>query len=243
MGAGVFARYNHSNDCLLGSTQADTLRLPIDSVGLDYSVDLPEYRADVFELVSRGDVTQSSFAFAVGVGGDEWGDSDGMAQRTLITGEVFDVAPVGGALAAYPDATVALRSLGRAKDIAEEDVLNLAAKDQLQRLFGRSDRPTLARTPGQHRGSDASSRSPALLGVPARRPRSHAADGAPAPQTHPRRLVKTPAPQPQPKKRTVTTLRARMLVTIRGMFYNIEAGAQTRRHLVITICGTTSRRC
>src|SRR5690242_1266310 len=62
---GVVARYNHDDNMLLGTTGAGTLRLGIDDVGLQYEVDLPSARADVRELVQRGDVRQSSFAFQV----------------------------------------------------------------------------------------------------------------------------------------------------------------------------------
>src|SRR4051812_23428937 len=65
----VLARYNHDDNMLLGTTSARTLRLDLDGTGLVYEVDVPQSRADVFELVQRGDVTKSSFAFRV-VGDD-----------------------------------------------------------------------------------------------------------------------------------------------------------------------------
>jgi HK97 family phage prohead protease len=139
-GAGVVARYNHNDDFLLGTTQAGTLRLKVDQTGLDYSVDLPECRSDTLEMVGRGDVAASSFAFAVDEGGDEWRHNDaGVTERTLITGKLIDVAPVGGALAAYPNATVALRSLARQMHASLEEVERLAAEDELRRLFKRTD--------------------------------------------------------------------------------------------------------
>ena len=64
----VVARYNHDDNQLLGTTRAGTLRLATDDVGLAYEVDTPHARADVYELVQRGDVAQSSFAFVAGDG-------------------------------------------------------------------------------------------------------------------------------------------------------------------------------
>jgi phage head maturation protease len=139
-GVGVVARYNHSNDFLLGTTQAGTLRLAIDGIGLDYSVDLPESRSDTLELVTRGDVNASSFTFIVAdYDGDEWAYSGGVTQRTLISGTLIDVAPVGGALAAYPDATVALRSLAAHKGATEDEVRALVEQGDVRKLFTRTD--------------------------------------------------------------------------------------------------------
>ncbi len=90
-------------------------------------------------MIGRGDVTSSSFAFAVAEGGDEWRHNDaGITERTLITGKLIDVAPVGGELAAYPNANVALRSLAHHMHASLEEVEKLAAEDELRRLFKRS---------------------------------------------------------------------------------------------------------
>jgi HK97 family phage prohead protease len=89
----VMARYNHDDNMLLGTTGGGTLRLMVDETGLDYEVDLPESRSDIAELVSRGDVRKSSFAFRTLE--DEWSTTDqGFPLRTLITGALVDVAPV-----------------------------------------------------------------------------------------------------------------------------------------------------
>ncbi len=142
-GAGICCRFNHSNDWLLGTTQAGTLRLAVDGIGLDFSCDLPEHRSDIGELVARGDVNASSFTFIVDDSdGDEWSYTpSGGTQRTLLSGRLVDVAPVGGALAAYPDATVALRSLARFMDAPYEDVEMYWRSGELGRFFTRSDLP------------------------------------------------------------------------------------------------------
>jgi HK97 family phage prohead protease len=60
---GVIARYNHDDNYLLGATRNGTLRLSLDDTGLNYTVDVPESRSDNLELVQRGDIGNSSFAF------------------------------------------------------------------------------------------------------------------------------------------------------------------------------------
>jgi HK97 family phage prohead protease len=137
----VVARWNHSPAiaALLGSVAAGTLRLTVDSRGLDYVVDLPECRSDLYELTLRGDVSAASFAFAFGAV-DSWSYIDGSPLRTLLSGKLLDVAPVGaGEMPAYATATTAaLRSLARHVDAPFEDVAALAEKDELRKLFTRT---------------------------------------------------------------------------------------------------------
>lgn len=132
---GVLARYNHDDNMLLGTTSAETLRLLIDDIGLTYEVDAPVGRADVFELVQRGDVTKSSFAFTVRE--DDWTVNDnGFPIRTLISGRLYDVAPVN--TPAYDDTTVGVRAFDSlaekfGRDVAE--IRSMAAEDRLGDLF------------------------------------------------------------------------------------------------------------
>lgn len=159
----IMARYNHTQ--LLGTTAAGTLTLRVDEVGLDYEVVPPESRGDVVELVRRGDVRHSSTAFRVPAGGDEWEMSEqGYPMRSLISGQLVDVAPVDDP--AYFDTTSALRSLQnpesepavqlRAQGLGPEaalrslalkmsadfdEVRELALADELRRFFVRTDGP------------------------------------------------------------------------------------------------------
>jgi uncharacterized protein len=138
----VIARYNHDDNMLLGSTGGGTLRLAIDGTGLDYEVDPPAARADILELVQRGDVRKSSFAFRTIE--DDWGTTDqGFPQRTLLRVQLVDVAPVN--VPAYPDSTAGLRSLAAHVGADPEEVRQLAADDELRKLFRRSDGPAPAR--------------------------------------------------------------------------------------------------
>jgi len=140
----VMARYNHDDNMLLGTTAGRTLRLSVDKVGLVYEVDLPAARADVFELVERGDVQKSSFAFRVPPEGDEWTlDERGFPLRVLHTGQLVDVAAVN--MPAYADTstgvrtlvdpTVALRSLALKAEAPLDVVVAAAATDELRRFL------------------------------------------------------------------------------------------------------------
>jgi HK97 family phage prohead protease len=130
----VMARYNHDDNMLLGTSGAGTLQLSLDETGLDYLVDPPQSRADVVELVQRGDVRKSSFAFRLPKEGDEWTMSDqGYPLRRLVTGALVDVAPVNAP--AYLDTSAGLRSLAERMDADETEVRSAAEANELHRFF------------------------------------------------------------------------------------------------------------
>jgi HK97 family phage prohead protease len=145
--ADVVCRFNHDSNMILGTTAAGTLRTKTDNIGLDYMVLPPQARRDVTELVQRGDIRYSSFAFRVSPGGDEWGVTDqNFPLRTLHSLELVDVAPV--LQPGYPDATAAmratkgaLRSLADHFQVSADEIRSLADNDELRKLFIRSDRP------------------------------------------------------------------------------------------------------
>ncbi|MCX5112205.1 HK97 family phage prohead protease [Streptomyces sp. NBC_00378] len=125
----VMARYNHDNNMLLGTSRSGTLRLITDGTGLDYSVDVPAARADVYELVQRGDVAESSFAFRTLA--DDWSmTEDGFPVRTLLAGQLVDVAPVNDP--AYLDTSTGLRSLAERAGAELEEVRAAAAAGDLK---------------------------------------------------------------------------------------------------------------
>lgn len=135
----VMARYNHDDNMLLGTTGGGTLHLDVDETGLSYEVNVPAARADIYELIERGDVRKSSFAFRLhGDDADEWGLSDqGFPMRTLLSGQLVDVAPVN--LPAYPDSSVGLRSLARHVGAEVVEVRALAEANDLRKFFVRTD--------------------------------------------------------------------------------------------------------
>jgi uncharacterized protein len=135
---GVVARYNHDDNMLLGTSDSGTLQLDIDETGLRYDVDMPAARADVFELVQRGDVRKSSFAFIKVE--DSWESRSGdLPLRVLHSVRLVDVAPVN--TPAYPDSSAGLRSLAGHMDADPNEVRALAQRGELRRLFKRTDLP------------------------------------------------------------------------------------------------------
>lgn len=151
---GVIARYNHDDNMVLGTIGGGTLRLLVDEIGLNYEVDLPQARADVYELVQRGDVRQSSFAFIAYE--DDWTTSDqGFPLRTLVSGRALDVAPVN--TPAYEDTSVgtrsidgALASLAKKFDADMAEVRGLAQAGELRKFFVRTDGPKAEPTNSAH---------------------------------------------------------------------------------------------
>jgi HK97 family phage prohead protease len=128
----VMARYNHDNNMLLGTTRAGTLRIQADDTGLDYSVDCPTARADVYELVQRGDISESSFAFYTFE--DDWSmTDDNFPVRTLLSGQLVDVAPVNDP--AYLDTSTGLRSLAERSGADLEEVRSAAGQNELRRYL------------------------------------------------------------------------------------------------------------
>lgn len=146
----VMARYNHEDNMLLGTTAAGTLQLTVDGTGLDYEVVPPSSRKDVVELVERGDVRKSSFAFRALE--EDWTVSEqGYPLRQLVSAQLVDVAPVNTpaytdttagkrSFAVLPEAVEALESLARAKNADPAEVRALAEADDLRRLFVRTDK-------------------------------------------------------------------------------------------------------
>lgn len=141
----VICRYNHDDNMLLGTTGGNTLRLWTDETGLMYEVDPPGSRADIVELIERGDVRKSSFAFRIDVNGDEWTLTDqDYPLRKLVSGQLVDVAPVN--MPAYDNTSagmrnldVALRSLADKMDAPFDEVRKLAQENDLKRFFARTD--------------------------------------------------------------------------------------------------------
>lgn len=106
------ALQNHNPDLLLGRTTAGTLRLKDSPKGLDYEFDAPatSYADDLRVLMERGDITQSSFAFRVAPGGQEWSEDEesGALIRTVTEfSALYDVSPV--TYPAYPASTSGVR--------------------------------------------------------------------------------------------------------------------------------------
>ena len=115
----VRAYFNHDENLLLGRVSSGTLRIGTDKRGLFYEVDLPNttYANDLVELMKRGDVNQSSFAFLIEK--DRWEQRDGLTYRIIEkVSRLLDVSPV--AQPAYPDATSELKTRDLETETKEE---------------------------------------------------------------------------------------------------------------------------
>lgn len=131
----VIARYNHDDNYLLGTTEAETLRLLDDETGLGYEVDLPDTTSgrDIAFLSKRGDLRYSSFAFYTR--DDEWDVTEqGFPLRTLKAVELVDVAPVN--TPAYLDSSAGVRSLAERLDLEIDVVSHLETAEVRSLLLG-----------------------------------------------------------------------------------------------------------
>lgn len=110
----VRALYNHDPSLVLGRTANGTLLLEEDNLGLRYIITLPDTATgnEVWTLVQRGDISQSSFAFEVSIDGEEWGtDGEGgpPLRKIRTVARLYDVSPV--TYPAYPATSVHARAM------------------------------------------------------------------------------------------------------------------------------------
>lgn len=123
----VRAYFNHDENLLLGRVSSGTLRIGTDARGLFYEVDLPNttYANDLTELMKRGDVNQSSFAFLIEK--DRWEQRNGSTYRIIEKiSRLLDVSPV--AQPAYPSATSELKKRDLESETKAE--VETASEDQ-----------------------------------------------------------------------------------------------------------------
>lgn len=115
----IRALFNHDPSQIVARTKNNTLRVWEDEHGLLYEF-TPNMKTtagrDLVELIRRGEVDQSSFAFSMDGGVEEWDDTGEIPVRKLIQiPKLYDVSPV--TYPAYPSTSVGVRS---AKDVYEE---------------------------------------------------------------------------------------------------------------------------
>jgi hypothetical protein len=115
----IRALFNHDPSQIVARTKNNTLRVWEDEQGLRYEFQ-PNMKTaagrDLVELLRRGDVDQSSFAFSMDGGIEEWDDTGEIPVRKLIKiPRLYDVSPV--TYPAYPSTSVGVRS---AQDVYEE---------------------------------------------------------------------------------------------------------------------------
>jgi len=115
----VILNYNHDMNAILDRNIGGTLKLSVDELGLRYDGTLPNTSTgrDVAELMRRGLLYESSFAFTVEE--DEWVEEGDVYKRNISKiGRLFDVSIVG--VGAYSNTDVALRSIDKMKVDAKE---------------------------------------------------------------------------------------------------------------------------
>jgi HK97 family phage prohead protease/HK97 family phage major capsid protein len=114
--------HNPSRGILARSRNGEgSLSLSIDETGLKYSFDAPHTALgdEVIEGLNRGDYSQSSFAFTVAE--ETWTKEEGGSYLRTITkiGGLYDVSIVADP--AYPDTSVAVRSLDAFKETEQRE--------------------------------------------------------------------------------------------------------------------------
>ena len=106
----IRATYNHDFNQLLGRTKSNTLRLSIDSRGLNYEIEPANTRVygDVLEMIERGDVDGSSVWMVVK--SERWriDESNDREIREIEEAQLIEVGPVADP--AYKATTAGSRS-------------------------------------------------------------------------------------------------------------------------------------
>jgi HK97 family phage prohead protease len=117
--------FNHDPNIVLGRVKSGTLKLSVDERGLKYSIKFNPNDPDhvrLMEKVKRGDIDQSSFAFRKQ--DDKWELRDGKKHRTVLKlKRLIDVSAV--TYPAYPDATVAMRSMTSLNEEYKSDLAEM----------------------------------------------------------------------------------------------------------------------
>jgi hypothetical protein len=143
------ALFNHDSNIVLGRESAGTLTLKEDERGLFMEVTPPDtqlVRDMVLTPIERGDISQQSFGFTVS--SDKWEDVDKDVPKRMIleVRELFDVSPV--TFPAYPDTSVALRSLDQTKEDLATEAHNTEATLQDEKTNFEIDMLKIQRTNG-----------------------------------------------------------------------------------------------
>lgn len=133
----IRALFNHDPNLVLARTSSGTLKVGVDKDGLWYRYTTPDrsFAKDVQDMIAKGDVSQSSFAFRTK--SQEWtyAQQPGEIDKRRITKfeVIYDVSPV--TYPAYADTTVAKRSATDMKPESEKRNLNDVLKAQINQAL------------------------------------------------------------------------------------------------------------
>lgn len=130
----VVALFNHDANMVLARTKSGTLKLKVTGNAMEYEFEAPNTTLgnDLLEMVKRGDVYQSSFAFSVEA--EDWQEREGKKPKRIIRSikKVYDVSPV--TYPANPDTMVAKRSYEQIAGKVDEDlqsVIDISVKSEI----------------------------------------------------------------------------------------------------------------
>lgn len=116
----VIANRDHDDKRMLARTKSGTLALRVDETGLVYSFTPPNTTLgnDTAELVDRGDLSESSFRFAVKPSGVDWKyGSDGILRRNIK--EIYKIHDVAIVInGAFANTDVSIRGINT-EDVEE----------------------------------------------------------------------------------------------------------------------------
>jgi len=118
---------------VLARTSSGTLKLNVTGNAMEYEFEAPNTSLgnDLLEMVKRGDVYQSSFAFTVEK--ESWQEREGSKPKRIIRSikKVYDVSPV--TYPANPDTMVAKRSYDATKQIDEDlqKVIDISVESEI----------------------------------------------------------------------------------------------------------------
>lgn len=149
----VFGKYNHTR--VIGRTSSGTMRLSVDDRGLRYEIDPPRAAADVVELIERGDVRGSSFAFRVRGADETWQkDLEGrMVRRIKRFSFLGDAGPVDTPAYLATETYVSKRALEMAREQrADSPVVEDSAERAAADSFSVGDFVSWGSSGGQARG-------------------------------------------------------------------------------------------
>jgi HK97 family phage prohead protease len=129
----IRALFNHDPNYILARSTSGTLEVIEDEKGLFYRFDVPNsnFGNDFLEMLRRGDVSQSSFAFTVAK--QRWeeekiGDESKYKRVIEKVDQIYDVSPV--TYPAYPETSVSSRS--KAKEL-QKPIISTNKVDSLER--------------------------------------------------------------------------------------------------------------
>ena len=157
----VFGKYNHER--VIGRTSSGTMKLTVDPRGLRYEISPPRSAADVVELIERGDVRGSSFAFRTKGDGERWyKDDKGRMIREIRRFDFLgDAGPVDTPAYMATEVYVSKRALDMARGQSE------VPSEQRETPVVGEDRaePVSAEAPAEDRAVEAAEETRAAFAV------------------------------------------------------------------------------